>query len=648
MKKSLLLCATLAMTLTVGAQRPAFQLQMGHNSSFQVAKSPLKVAKTPAKAPAKVLSTSTSLKKMWMGPYNSDVVAASTEGGGLSVDNAGYYTLMTSIPSTDLERFNGGRIVSMRVGLANADSIKALTVYGAKSDGYIYEICDTTFSKALYANAGWTEVKFNTPATFSTSTYTDLFLSFTYWNATNCNAVSFVSEGKENYPCYVLQNGRLYTLSGVEGNLSLQAGVEKEFPTVDLAFNYLHTNSFMKKGNTPAFSAQILNQGTEDVSNFTVKATIDGNDWQTFNVNNTLKPGATTTLTNSTNQALPDLSAGRHTLKMQITAINGNAPTEYTSDDAATANINLYEQTVEHQKQLIEQFTSWTCTFCPGGTKFLEVLESQRSDLAWVAVHGNQSPSKPDKFDVAGHDSLEYVESLDGWPSAGMNRVNMNGSLMTGINYSATNRSAVATQWSNMMDAQNQIYPALVSLDITPVYNPTSRKLDITVKGTGVEGAGACLDGYALTAYLTEDSLVAYQLDLGVGKNNYVHNRVLRKVLTNSILGDKIVWDGDNFTRTLSYTLPSDAKPQHMHIIAFVAPKLVLNGTDLNNCYVNQCQMADMSAATVVTGIEDVTTQKNTATVKAIYSASGERLTAPQKGLNIIVYSNGKTVKVMK
>ena len=58
--------------------------------------------------------------------------------------------------------------------------------------------------------------------------------------------------------------------------------------------------------------------------------------------------------------------------------------------------------------------------------------------------------------------------------------------------------------------------------------------------------------------------------------------------------------------------------------------------------------MADMSAATVVTGIEDVTTQKNTATVKAIYSASGERLTAPQKGLNIIVYSNGKTVKVIK
>ena len=157
---------------------------------------------------------------------------------------------------------------------------------------------------------------------------------------------------------------------------------------------------------------------------------------------------------------------------------------------------------------------------------------------------------------------------------------------------------------------------------------------------------GACLDGYALTAYLTEDTLVAYQLNLGVPDNNYVHNRVLRKVLTNSILGDKIVWDGDNFTRTLSYTLSSDAKPQHMHIIAFVAPKLVLNGTDLNNCYVNQCQMVDIPLTT--TGIVNVTTQQDAASVKAIYSVSGERLQAPQKGLNIIVYSNGKTVKVMK
>lgn len=648
MKKSLLLCATLAMTLTVGAQRPAFQLQMGHNSSFQVAKSPLKVAKTPAKAPAKVLSTSTSLKKMWMGPYSSDVVAASTEGGGLSVDNAAYYTLMTSIPSTDLERFNGGRIVSMRVGLANADSIKALTVYGAKSDGYIYEICDTTFSKALYAPAGWTEVQFKTPATFSTSTYTDLFLSFTYWNATNCNAVSFVSEGKENYPCYVLQNGRLYTLSGVEGNLSLQAGVEKEFPTVDLAFNYLHTNSFMKKGSTPAFSAQILNQGTEDVSNFTVKATIDGNDWQTFNVNNTLKPGATTTLTNSTNQALPDLSAGRHTLKMQITAINGNAPTEYTSDDAATANLNLYEQTAEHQKQLVEQFTSWTCTFCPRGSTFLAALEKKRNDVAWVAIHGDQSRSKPDKFDVAGHDTLEYVENLGGWPSAGFNRANLGNTLVTSIGYTSNQVSAKTTQWSNSIDSQNQLFPALVTLELTPTLNLPSRELSLTVKGTGVAGAGACLDGYALTVYLTEDSLVAYQLNLNVPNYQYVHMRVLRKVLTNSILGDKIVWDGDNFTRTFTYTLPEEWKTKNMHIIGFVAPQLSLAGVDYANSYVNQCQMADMSAATVVTGIENVTTQKNTATVKAIYSASGERLTAPQKGLNIIVYSNGKTVKVIK
>lgn len=48
-----------------------------------------------------------------------------------------------------------------------------------------------------------------------------------------------------------------------------------------------------------------------------------------------------------------------------------------------------------------------------------------------------------------------------------------------------------------------------------------------------------------------------------------------------------------------------------------------------------------------VTGINGILTPDNTE-VEAVYSADGKRLQAPQKGLNIVRLTNGKTVKVVK
>lgn len=48
-----------------------------------------------------------------------------------------------------------------------------------------------------------------------------------------------------------------------------------------------------------------------------------------------------------------------------------------------------------------------------------------------------------------------------------------------------------------------------------------------------------------------------------------------------------------------------------------------------------------------VTGINGILSPDNTE-VEAVYSADGKRLQAPQKGLNIVRLTNGKTVKVVK
>ena len=64
-------------------------------------------------------------------------------------------------------------------------------------------------------------------------------------------------------------------------------------------------------------------------------------------------------------------------------------------------------------------------------------------------------------------------------------------------------------------------------------------------------------------------------------------------------------------------------------------------------------EKGDCSSVTVkfvcdgTTAINGVTNNTN-ATVVARYAANGTRLSAPQKGLNIVKLSNGKTVKYIK
>lgn len=641
MKKTVLLSLALALTASVWAQAP--RLQLGKATGLKL--STEKVAAAPVQSLAKVRKANGVVSTKFMGTYEGDRLAA--EGGGLNTNTPTYYTLMTEIPSTDLQRFDGGNIVSVKFGLATADSIKQVSVYGtATQDNQIYSLCDTTFAQAQYFQAGWHEVRFNNSFPFSTSRFSSIFLVFTYYNPVNPTAVSFVDEGEKAYPVYVLYNNQIYSLSGVPGNLSIKAGVEKDWPAVDLGLVGASLPSLSKTSDPLSYNVTVANHGTDAISSFTLKTTIDGQDWHTLTYNNTLQPDSVVTLDNTGNTTLPQgVSDGAHTVKVVLTNVNGQAPAGYTGDDTTEGSVVTYSQTVARQKSLIEQLTSWTCTWCPNGSRFLDALKAQRNDIAWVAIHGDQSSTDKDIFDVVGHDSIEYVSQFEGWPSASFNRMYTGSGFSYGIGYSAAQKTAAVTQWNNILNQQNAAHPSFVTLNISPSFDAATRQLTVTVTGTGVTAASAILKGSALTVYLTEDSLIAKQLDAGTWKQNYVHNNVLRKVLTNSILGDDITWNGDNFTRTFTYTVPAIWRTEKMHIIAFVAPKLSLTTSDYTNLYVDQCEMVPL---TTTTGIYGVKTTTGPATVKGVYSVSGARLDAPQKGVNIIVYSDGKTEKVVK
>ena len=58
----------------------------------------------------------------------------------------------------------------------------------------------------------------------------------------------------------------------------------------------------------------------------------------------------------------------------------------------------------------------------------------------------------------------------------------------------------------------------------------------------------------------------------------------------------------------------------------------------------DNCEMAKVEGASAV---ENVEVSDADAEVVAVYSITGQQLSAPQKGINIVRLSNGKTMKIM-
>ena len=97
-------------------------------------------------------------------------------------------------------------------------------------------------------------------------------------------------------------------------------------------------------------------------------------------------------------------------------------------------------------------------------------------------------------------------------------------------------------------------------------YDEASRNVEITVSADGLENING-----KLQVWLTEDNIVSVQMLPGyVVDQNYVHNHVFRATV-NAQAGDDIsIAQGENVTRTFTYTVSEDWKPEDMSVVTFV------------------------------------------------------------------------------
>lgn len=680
------LCALMLSASAANAQYLTSSVQLSKHNMVTAKAGNVKLHNVVDPSQVNVAKKSLAPQKLNANQKTVGVAGSGTMLGGVGLPGAGSKVkgIYSAIDASYLSKFKGAKIVGARYlingSLGSSAQVELYNINGESPVLYTSKAASQKVSTLKDDQSGfdqqWNEVIFDKALDVNDVT-SGVVVGYTYTQKTTKKNGEFTDEC---YPIAVGQGtdgllayGNLGQDATKEGwfNVSseyvacIQLIVEKEggFPD-DLGIAQVATNPMLKPDEKLPFEFYVNNSGSKACTNASFDVLLDNKSVAELTLpkdgsisDEYVKLGATLDLSEY------NLENGAHVLGVKVKKVNGEDPSGDTSDDLAAAQFRVYTETTPRQYNLVEQFTSTSCVYCPWGYESLRALAKSRNDIAWVAVHGDLDPNNPDPYTNSNAEPL-LGYSASGYPSANFNRFNLGGNqIATNIATQNEQYDAFAEQMGNLLDQEDEIAPSVVNLqmetNLTVGDNPNLKDatLNITVTGKGVKGAGKILEGATLGLYVTENGVKSKQYSPSGWIGTYNHENVLRVIGTQNPWGDVITWNGDEFVMSYEVTIPKkqynyNENKNTLNAVAFVSLPFVVTvegknyyNADLNNVWVNQCQFLELpkGQATAIKGVE---TSEN-ATVVARYAADGSEISAPVKGINILKLSDGTTRKVV-
>lgn len=676
------LCALMLSASAANAQYLTSSVQLSKHNMVTAKAGNVKLRNVVDPSQVNVAKKSLAPQKLNANQKTVGVAGSGTMLGGIGLPTAGNKVkgVYNAMDASDLAKYKGAKIIGARYllngSLGSSANVELYTIENNNPTLYTSTAASSQKVSTQDQTTGefdqqWNEVTFDKALDVNDVT-TGLVVGYTYTQKTTQSGGEYTDE------CYPIAAGQgsagilaygdlgqgesWYTVSN-QYVLCVQLIVEREggFPD-DLAIAQVATNPMLKPDEKLPFEFYVNNSGSKACTNASFDVLIDNKAVAELTLpqdgsisDEYVKLGATLDLSEY------NLENGAHVLGVKVKKVNGEDPSGDTSDDAAAAQFRIYTETTTRQYNLVEQFTSTSCVYCPCGYDALRALAKSRKDVAWVAIHGDLDTSNPDPYTNSNAEPL-IGYSTSGYPSANFNRFNLGGDQLA-TNIAAEDTDGFATQMGNLLDQEDEIAPSVVSLqmetNLTVGDNPNLKDatLNITIKGKGVKDAGKILEGATLGLYVTENGVKSKQYSPNGWIGTYNHENVLRVIGTQAPWGDQITWNGDNFEMTYEVTIPKkqynyNENKNTLNAVAFVSLPFVVTvdgknyyNADLNNVWVNQCQFLELPAG-AATAIKGVETSEN-ATVVARYAADGSEVSAPVKGINILKLSDGTTRKVI-
>lgn len=362
---------------------------------------------------------------------------------------------------------------------------------------------------------------------------------------------------------------------------------------------------------------------------------------------------------------------GIHTVELEITKVNGEENVS-TSNTATGTIVSL--ATKADRVSVVEEFTSTSCGYCPRGHVGLANLKDAYGDKI-VTLAGHYPYSYTDPMYCDDYYYTIYYYS-NGFPSAAFNR-----------SYIGDPYHGISSDYSYgadyLVDALDEIYPAEASLDMTAAWaddDCTSIDVDVTTTFT-IERLDA---PYALAFILAEDDMADpdestsvntwWQLNYYPSYASYYTDDDMSYWVTasnaklygsyyyNSISYDNVIvatWGDASYGDLLGVSGSIDeCNPDYP---AEYSTTLSISGNDLiqdksklnlvailinqNNGMITNATQVKLPTTDGIKTISGTVSESDAEVAR--YNTNGMKISAPQKGINIVKLANGKTKKVV-
>lgn len=408
--------------------------------------------------------------------------------------------------------------------------------------------------------------------------------------------------------------------------LMIQVRIEGEtLPQNNVAMAAINGSEYMPTDEPATFECVVQNKGVNKLMSFDMTYSIDGVTQPTKTMQ--FQTGLEYNQYGGFRlEGIQFAEPGAHTLSITVSRPNGVEDTN-ESDNTMSRTLTVYAADASLPRQvLVETFTGITCGNCPAAhEREEEALEG--TDAIVVAHHAGFY-----------QDELTHKASLDlVWfynyggstfaPAIMMDRTNVNSFYKT--DYPGPVFYPGEPDGLRSVHETLKKVPTTVDVKFQASYDPATRQL--TVTATGDILATPAGDDHRINVWLTESGIKAKAKQSGSSLGaDYIHNHVLRELLTTSSWGDKIDLTGSTYTRTYTTTLNAKWKPENMEIVGFLGN---IDGADATNCRVlnaGRLRLADI----MTEGINSVST--NSLGSVEYYSLSGQRLTAPTSGVTLM------------
>ncbi len=419
----------------------------------------------------------------------------------------------------------------------------------------------------------------------------------------------------------------------VEGTFHQNAIVPLDFST-----------AYAGLGKTTTFELNVTNCGTEGISNFDYTVTTDGvaSAEKHVNLATPFKVFGGVTTVEVTLDA--DAQSGTKEKTITITKVNG-VPNQANSSSCKgnlTTVDKLFKRVI-----VMEEFTGTGCPWCPRGIVGMKnANEAYPDNFAGIALHNYNSD---DPMSMSAYARLGF----DGAPQCQLNRD------VKCDPYYGSDKKTILNDIKRLL-----IAPPAVGVEVKGELTNNNTEVKVKVNLDPLTSGK-----YSLAYVLVADSLYNSKWKQG---NNYAQFSPAQapedmkdfckggkygKSYCSPVFDDVAVSSSYNtagINQATSFNMQKDVAVTQEYTLKMPTKKSVKEVLKLNKLNVvvilldSKGKVVNAGKATVTldpTGIEEV--NNNAAEVKEVarYTVDGRRINAPQRGVNIVKYSDGRSVK---